>query len=164
MFRDMKGGYKKPKGRARAGRSKAQMGGAKGMPGMGMGGMGGMEDMMMAMMMGDAMMGMGGPGGKKSKKGKKGKKKGGMGDFMGMGGMGGPMDDMEEMMMAAAMMYGDEDDGDDMDLFGVDEEYDSDEVEMIGKQMGLNKKEMAELKKDLKRKYNKSTPKSTKPA
>lgn len=35
------------------------------------------------------------------------------------------------------------------------DEYDSDEVEMIGKQMGLSKKELEMLKKDLKQKYAK---------
>ncbi len=74
-----------------------------------------------------------------------------MGDMMGemMGGskkkkagspFGSPFDD-----------YDDEDG----DLFGSDEEYDSDEVEMIAKQMGLNKKETADLKRDLKQKYSK---------
>lgn len=91
----------------------------------------GMEEMMMEMMMGDMMSDvMGGP-----PKGKKGGKGG-----MGMGG--GFMD-----------MMGDDYDEEDGDLFG-DDEYDSDEIEMIGKQMGLSKKELAELKRDLKSKYN----------
>ena len=46
----------------------------------------------------------------------------------------------------------DYDDSDDEDL---PDEYDSDEVEMIGKQMGLSKKELEMLKKDLKKKYAK---------
>ena len=86
---------------------------------------------MMEMMMGEMMSDvMGGP-----PKGKKGGKGG-----MGMGG--GFMD-----------MMGDDYDEEDGDLFG-DDEYDSDEIEMIGKQMGLSKKELAELKRDLKSKYN----------
>jgi len=94
-----------------------------------MGGMGDMEEMMMAMMMGgvmsdmDMMMG----GGKKKGKGK------------GKGGnpfMGNPFMDL----------YDSEDDD---DLFG-DEKYDSDEIEMIGKQMGLSKSELKNLKADLK--------------
>jgi hypothetical protein len=85
------------------------------------------------------------------------------------GGMGGMEDMMMAMMMGemmsdvmgggkgskgkkgsnpfASMM---DDDSDDDDL---PDEYDSDEVEMIAKHMGLSKSEMAMLKKDLKRKY-----------
>jgi hypothetical protein len=142
LFKDLGRGarVKPPKGRVRKGK------GPK-MPKMPAGGM---EDMMMAMMMGDMM------GGSK-KKGKKGNDfedmmmEMMMGDMMGemMGGskkkktdspFGSPFDD-----------YDDEDG----DLFGSDEEYDSDEVEMIAKQMGLNKKETADLKRDLKQKYSK---------
>ena len=101
-----------------------------------------MEDMMMQMMMGDLM---GGP----PKKGKGKGKKDPMADMFGFGNVKGPMGmDMEELMVNALMGYDDEDD----DLFAGDE-YDSDEVEMIAKQMGLNKKETAMLKKDLKNKY-----------
>ncbi len=39
------------------------------------------------------------------------------------------------------------------DMFGDGDEYDSDEIEMIGKQMGLTNRELKELKKDLKLKY-----------
>jgi curved DNA-binding protein CbpA len=93
------------------------------------------------------------------------------------GGLGG----MEDMMMA--MMMGDMmtdvmgsgkgkkkagnpfmnmmDDDSDEDL---PDEYDSDEIEMIGKQMGLSKKELEMLKKDLKKKYaKKEKTKETKP-
>jgi len=86
----------------------------------------------------------------------------------GMGGMGG-MDDMMMAMMMGEMMSDvmggskgskgkkgsnsfsmmDDDSYDDE----LPDEYDSDEVEMIAKQMGLSKSEMAMLKKDLKRKY-----------
>ena len=97
---------------------------------------------MMAAMMGDMMGDLMGGGGKKNKKGKV---QGGFDPF-GMGGMGGM--GMEAMMME--MMMGD-DDGD--DIFAGDE-YDSDEVEMIGKQMGLSSKELTQLKKDLKLKYS----------
>ena len=85
----------------------------------------------------------------------------------------GAMGGMEDMMMAMMMgdMMGDVlgggkgkgknkkgnpfmdyDDSDDEEL---PDEYDSDEVEMIGKQMGLSKKELEMLKKDLKKKYAK---------
>lgn len=134
LFKDLGRGarIKQPKGRVR--KNKAPK-----MPKMGGGGM---EDMMMAMMMGD-MMG----GGKK-----KGKKGGGMEEMM----MEMMMGDMMGDMMGSSKKKGPFDDYDDEgDLFGSDEEYDSDEVEMIGKQMGLNKKEMAELKRDLKFKYSK---------
>lgn len=82
------------------------------------------------------------------------------------------MSGMEDMMMA--MMMGDMmsdvmgsgkgkkrgknsfmDMMDDSDSDDLPDEYDSDEVEMIGKQMGLSKKELEMLKKDLKRKYAK---------
>ena len=87
-----------------------------------------------------------GPG-PKQKKGKG--KKDPMAEMFGFGNIAGPMGmDMEDMMMQ--MMMGDDDDDD--DLFAGDE-YDSDEVEMIAKQMGLNKKDTAMLKKDLKNKY-----------
>jgi hypothetical protein len=91
----------------------------------------------------------------------------------------GPMGGMEDMMMAMMMGdmmsdvlggskgkkkkgnpfmdYGDSDDDD------LPDEYDSDEVEMIGKQMGLSKKELEMLKKDLKKKYDKKE-KTKKPA
>ena len=127
MMGDMAGGSKKGKG--------GKKGGAPDM-----------EEMMMGMMMGDMMGGAG----------KKGKSKGGMGG------------DMEEMMMEMMMgdMMGDmmgggpkfkhgPFDNDYDDEFGSDEEYDSDEVEMIGKQMNLSKKELADLKRDLKAKYAK---------
>lgn len=101
----------------------------------------GMEDMMMQMMMGDLM-----GSGPKQKKGKG--KKDPMADMFGFGNIAGPMGmDMEDMMMQ--MMMGEDDDD---DLFAGDD-YDSDEVEMIAKQMGLNKKDTAMLKKDLKNKY-----------
>lgn len=54
--------------------------------------------------------------------------------------------------MAFMMDMYDSEDSDDM--FGDGEEYDSDEIEMIGKQMGLTKSELKELKKDLKLKYD----------
>ena len=50
------------------------------------------------------------------------------------------------------MDFYDSEDSDDM--FGDGEEYDSDEIEMIGKQMGLTNRELKELKKDLKLKYD----------
>lgn len=85
----------------------------------------------------------------------------------------GTMPGMEDMMMAMMMedmmsdMLGSKkkgkgnpfmemmDEDDDLldDIFGSDDEYDSDEIEMIGKQMGLSKKEVQELKNDMKKKF-----------
>ena len=147
MFKDLEKGAKrsaKPKGRAgRATANKKK--GAKGM-----GGMKDMDDMMMAMMMGDMMgdmmgMGMGGmPGAGKSKGKSKGKGKKAQDPF-GMGGMAAAF---------AGMMDEDDSYEDELpdDLFEGDE-YDSDEVEMIGKQMGLAKSEIKILKRDMKKKY-----------
>jgi hypothetical protein len=88
-----------------------------------------------------------------------------------LGGMGG-MDDMMMAMMMGEMMSDVMDDGrgkkkkggsnnfmnmmmDDDSDEDLPDEYDSDEVEQIGKHMGLSKKELEMLKKDLKYKYAK---------
>jgi hypothetical protein len=143
MFKDLEKSAKrasKPKGRA--GRATAN----KKAKGKGLGGVKDMDDMMMAMVMGDMMgdlMGFGGmPGAGK------GKAKGTKSSAKAKDPFGG---------MAAAfagMMEADDSYEDELpdDLFEGDE-YDSDEVEMIGKQMGLAKSEIKILKRDMKKKY-----------
>ena len=139
MFKDLEKSAKrasKPKGRAgRATANKKAKGKALGKD---------MDDMMMAMVMGDMMgdlMGFGGVAG--AGKGKaKGKKSSAKDPFGGM------------VAAFAGMMEGDDSYEDELpdDLFEGDE-YDSDEVEMIGKQMGLAKSEIKILKRDMKKKY-----------
>jgi hypothetical protein len=116
LFKDLGRGarVKPPKGRVRKGKGPKM----PKMPG------GNMDEMMMAMMMGDMM------GGGSKKKGKKGN------DFEDMM-MEMMMGDMIGEMMGGKKKKGgspfDDYDDEDGDLFGSDEEYDSDEVEMIAK-------------------------------
>lgn len=96
------------------------------------GGGDGMDDMMMSMMMDE--MGLGGQSkGKSGKAGKKG---------------GQDLDDMDKFFMG--MMMGDsakQGGAPDMGL-GSDDSYDSDEINAMGRDMGLSKKELAAFKKD----------------
>jgi hypothetical protein len=140
MMREMErtANKKRPKGRASRAGTKTQKKPRGGdmdemMMAMMMGGS--EEDLMMSMMMSELMDGGKKKKGKKSAKGKQ------------------PMMDPLAMMMGLAG-----DSSDEEDLFAGDE-YDSDEVEMIGKQMGLSKKEIGMLKSDLKKKYEKANPK-----